>query len=356
MKPFFNRLAGAAAGVALLCAANVAVAGDISGAGATFPYPIYAKWAEAYKAATGIGLNYQSIGSGGGIAQIKAKTVDFGASDKPLSPGELDAAGLTQFPTVIGGVVPVVNVPGISAGQLQLNGKTLAEACLGNIKYWDDPAIKALNPGVNLPHMAIAIVHRSDGSGTNFIFTNYLSKKSPAWASQVGAATSVEWPAGIGAKGNEGIAGNVKQTNGALGYVEYAYAKQNSLTYVRMINHDGVAVAPTAAAFQAASAKTDWAHSASLLCGSDRPARRMTPGRSQAPPSSWSTSSPRMPDGSSRCSASSNGPMPMATIWPPASTMCRCPIPRCRPSPRAGTTISPHRQCPDANWRVPNSV
>jgi phosphate transport system substrate-binding protein len=264
MKPFFNRLAGAAAGVVLACAANAAVAADISGAGATFPYPIYAKWAEAYKAATGIGLNYQSIGSGGGIAQIKAKTVDFGASDKPLAPGELEAAGLTQFPTVIGGVVPVVNIPGIQPGQLVLDGKTLAAACLGTIQYWDDPAIKALNPGVNLPHQAIAIVHRSDGSGTNFIFTNYLSKKSPAWASQVGAATAVEWPAGIGAKGNEGIAGNVKQTSGALGYVEYAYAKQNSLTYVRMINHDGVAVSPTAAAFQAASAKTDWAHSASF--------------------------------------------------------------------------------------------
>ncbi len=264
MKPFFNRLAGAAAGVALICVASTAVAGDLSGAGATFPYPIYAKWAEAYKAATGIGLNYQSIGSGGGIAQIKAKTVDFGASDKPLSPGDLESAGLTQFPTVIGGVVPVVNVPGIKPGELVLDGKTLADACLGTVKYWDDPEIKKLNPTANLPHTAIAIVHRSDGSGTNFIFTDYLSKKSAAWASQVGAATSVEWPAGIGAKGNEGVAGNVKQTVGALGYVEYAYAKQNSLTYVRMINRDGVAVSPTAAAFQAASAKTDWAHSASF--------------------------------------------------------------------------------------------
>lgn len=264
MKPFINRLAGAAAGFALLCAANAASAADLSGAGATFPYPIYAKWAEAYKAKTGIGLNYQSIGSGGGIAQIKAKTVDFGASDKPLSPAELDAAGLTQFPTVIGGVVPVANIPGIKPGELVLDGATLANICLGKIKFWDDAAIKKLNPNANLPHMAIATVHRSDGSGTNFIFTNYLSKKSPAWASQVGAATSVEWPSGIGAKGNEGVAGNVKQTVGSLGYVEYAYAKQNSLTYIRMINHDGVAVSPTASAFQAASAKTDWAHSASF--------------------------------------------------------------------------------------------
>jgi phosphate transport system substrate-binding protein len=261
MKPIMQRVIGLAAGAAFACAATMAAAADLSGAGATFPYPIYAKWAEAYKAKTGIGLNYQSIGSGGGIAQIKAKTVDFGASDKPLSPGELEAAGLTQFPTVIGGVVPVVNLPGIKAGELQLDGATLAEMCLGTIKMWDDPAIKKLNPSAALPHLAILGVHRSDGSGTNFIFTNYLSKKSPAWASKVGAATSVDWPSGIGAKGNEGVAGNVKQTSGALGYVEYAYAKQNHLTYVRMINHDGIAVEPTAEAFQAASAKTDWAHS-----------------------------------------------------------------------------------------------
>jgi phosphate transport system substrate-binding protein len=261
MKPIMQRAIALAAGVAFACAATMAAASDLSGAGATFPYPIYAKWAEAYRAKTGIGLNYQSIGSGGGIAQIKARTVDFGASDKPLSPGELEAAGLTQFPTVIGGVVPVVNLAGIRPGELQLDGATLAAMCLGTVKMWDDPAIRKLNPSAALPHEAIAIVHRSDGSGTNFIFTNYLSKKSAAWATKVGAATSVDWPAGIGAKGNEGIAGNVKQTNGALGYVEYAYAKQNALTYVRMINHDGVAVSPTAAAFQAASAKTDWAHS-----------------------------------------------------------------------------------------------
>jgi phosphate transport system substrate-binding protein len=261
MKPFAHLIAAAAvAGFAVTAAS----ATDLTGAGATFPYPIYAKWAEAYKAKTGIGLNYQSIGSGGGIAQIKAKTVDFGASDKPLSPGELAAAGLTQFPTVIGGVVPVANVPGIKAGELVLDGGTLAQISLGNVKYWDDASVKKLNPSVNLPHLAIVGVHRSDGSGTNFIFTNYLSKKSPEWASKVGAATSVEWPSGIGAKGNEGVAGVVKQTSGALGYVEYAYAKQNSLAYVRMINHDGVAVSPTADAFQAASAKTDWAHSASF--------------------------------------------------------------------------------------------
>ncbi|HEY1631105.1 MAG TPA: phosphate ABC transporter substrate-binding protein PstS [Rhizomicrobium sp.] len=261
MKPIARLIAAAAvAGFAITSAS----AADLTGAGATFPYPIYAKWAEAYKAKTGIGLNYQAIGSGGGIAQIKAKTVDFGASDKPLSPGELAAAGLTQFPTVIGGVVPVLNVPGIKAGELVLDGATLAQISLGNVKYWDDGSIKKLNPGVNLPHLSIVGVHRSDGSGTNFIFTNYLSKKSPEWASKVGAATSVEWPSGVGAKGNEGIAGVVAQTSGALGYVEYAYAKQKQLAYVRMINHDGVAVSPTAEAFQAASAKTDWAHSASF--------------------------------------------------------------------------------------------
>jgi phosphate transport system substrate-binding protein len=240
MKPFVNRLVGLAVGAAVACMATGALAADITGAGATFPYPIYAKWAEAYK----------------------AKTVDFGASDKPLSPGELGAAGLTQFPTVIGGVVPVINIPGVKAGDMVLDGATLANISLGKITYWDDAAIKRLNPGLNLPHLAIAPVHRADGSGTNFIFTNYLSKMSPQWASQVGAATSVEWPSGVGAKGNEGVAGNVKQTTGAIGYVEYAYAKQNNIAYVRMINHDGVAVAPTAAAFQAASAKTDWAHSA----------------------------------------------------------------------------------------------
>lgn len=261
MKPIFRRLTGLSVGLVAGAFAVQAFAADMTGAGATFPYPIYAKWAEAYKAKTGIGLNYQSIGSGGGIAQIKAKTVDFGASDKPLSPGELDAAGLTQFPTVIGGVVPVVNIPGIKANELVLDGATLADLSLGKIKFWDDAAIKKLNPSLNLPHLAVVGVHRSDGSGTNFIFTNYLSKKSPQWASDVGAATSVEWPSGIGAKGNEGVAGNVKQTRGAIGYVEYAYAKQNGLTSVRMINREGVAVAPTASAFQAASAKADWARS-----------------------------------------------------------------------------------------------
>jgi phosphate transport system substrate-binding protein len=245
---------------ALLAAGSIAAAYalDISGAGATFPYPIYAKWADAYKKQTGNGLNYQSIGSGGGIKQIEAQTVTFGASDMPLKPQDLDKNGLVQFPTVMGGVVPVVNLEGVAAGDLLLDGATLAKIYLGDITAWDDPAIKKLNPGVKLPSEAIAIVHRSDGSGTTFIFTNYLSKASADWESKVGSSTSVEWPAGIGAKGNEGVANNVAQTKGAIGYVEYAYAKQNHLTYTKLVNKSGKAVAPTAEAFAAAAASADW--------------------------------------------------------------------------------------------------
>jgi len=231
---------------------------DISGAGATFPYPIYAKWADAYKKQTGTGLNYQSIGSGGGIKQIQAQTVTFGASDMPLPPKDLEKSGLVQFPTVMGGVVPVVNLDGVAPGTLVLDGPTLANIYLGNITSWDDPAIKKLNPDLKLPTQAIAIVHRSDGSGTTFIFTNYLSKVSADWQSKVGSSTSVEWPAGIGAKGNEGVANNVAQTKGAIGYVEYAYAKQNHLTYTKLINKSGKTVAPTAEAFSAAAANADW--------------------------------------------------------------------------------------------------
>lgn len=260
MKPVLKRLAGIALGVALAGVASAASAADITGAGSTFAYPIYAKWAEAYKKQTGIGLNYQSIGSGGGIAQITAKTVEFGASDMPLNAGKLEAAGFSQFPTCIGGVIPVVNLPGIKPGELVLDGPTIAQIYLGKITKWNDPAIKKLNPSVNLPSTAIAVVHRSDGSGTTYIWANYLAKVSPQWATQVGVATSVEWPTGIGGKGNEGVAGNVKQTVGGIGYVEYAYVKQNNLTFTRMINSAGATVTPTAAAFQAASAKADWVH------------------------------------------------------------------------------------------------
>jgi phosphate transport system substrate-binding protein len=231
---------------------------DISGAGATFPYPIYAKWADAYKKETGNGMNYQSIGSGGGIKQIQAKTVTFGASDMPLKPEDLKKAGLVQFPTVIGGDVPVVNLEGVKSGDLKLDGATLAKIFLGEIKSWDDAAIAKLNPDAKLPKQAIVVVHRSDGSGTTFIWTDYLSKVSADWKSKVGANTSVEWPAGIGAKGNEGVANNVANTKGAIGYVEYAYAKQNKMTSVSMINKAGKVVAPSAAAFQAAAANAEW--------------------------------------------------------------------------------------------------
>jgi phosphate transport system substrate-binding protein len=238
-----------------------AQAGDISGAGATFPYPIYAKWADAYKQKTGIGLNYQSIGSGGGIKQIKAKTVTFGASDMPLKPDDLEKSGLLQFPMIMGGVVPVVNLEGIKPGELTLDGPTLASIFMGEITSWDDAKIKALNPNVNLPSKAVAVVHRSDGSGTSFLFTDYLSKTSPEWKDKVGANSSVEWPVGLGAKGNEGVAGQTTQTDGAIGYVEYAYAKQNKMTYTKMVNSEGKVIEPKTAAFQAAAASVDWAKS-----------------------------------------------------------------------------------------------
>ena len=247
--------AAASLGMAAMAAA------DISGAGATFPYPIYAKWADAYKKLTGVGLNYQSIGSGGGIKQIKAKTVTFGASDMPLKPDDLQAAGLLQFPMVIGGVVPVVNVKGIQGGQLHLDGATVASIYLGDITQWDDPQIKRLNPKLALPSTAIAPVYRSDGSGTNFLFSDYLSKASPKFKSNIGANTSVQWPAGIGAKGNEGVANMTTQTDGAIGYVEYAYAKQNKMAYTLLTNKSGAVVAPNADSFQAAAANADWAHS-----------------------------------------------------------------------------------------------
>ena len=239
---------------ALALGISSAMAAEITGAGATFPYPIYAKWAEAYKAKTGIGLNYQSIGSGGGIKQITNRTVDFGASDAPLSTDQLRQANLLQFPTVMGGVVPVVNLPGITGGQLKLTGPVLADIFLGKVKKWNDPAITGLNKGVALPDQAITVVHRSDGSGTTFIFTNYLSKISPEWKEKVGNETSVSWPAGVGGKGNEGVASYVKQIKGAIGYVEYAYALQNKMAHTLMQNREGNFVAPTADTFKAAAA------------------------------------------------------------------------------------------------------
>jgi phosphate transport system substrate-binding protein len=262
MKLELTRFVAAAAlfSAAALAIPAAATAADISGAGATFPYPIYAKWADAYHKATGIGLNYQSIGSGGGIKQIKAETVTFGASDMPLKPEELAKAGLTQFPTVMGGVVPVVNLEGVKPGDLVLDGATLADIFQGKITTWNDPKIQSHNPSLALPDQAIAVVHRSDGSGTTFIFSTYLAQVGEDWKSTVGANSALEWPTGIGAKGNEGVAGNVAQTDGSIGYVEYAYAKQNDMTYAKLVNKDGKAVAPSAAAFQAASNAADWAN------------------------------------------------------------------------------------------------
>ncbi len=247
-----------AAAVIVASASSVVSAADISGAGATFPYPIYAKWADAYKQKTGTAMNYQSIGSGGGIKQITSKTVDFGASDMPLKGEQLEKDGLAQWPMVMGGVVPVINLQGIQPGQLKLDGETVGEIYLGNITKWNDPKIAQLNPGVSLPDKAIAPVYRSDGSGTTFLFTDYLSKVDPQFKQKVGSGTSVQFPSGIGAKGNEGVAAMAGRTDGAIGYVEYAYALQNKLNYAQMKNRDGKFVAPEIKSFQAAAAGADW--------------------------------------------------------------------------------------------------
>jgi phosphate transport system substrate-binding protein len=250
---------GALVAVSVAVSGVAAIAANLSGAGATFPAPVYAKWAEAYKAATGNALNYQAIGSGGGIKQIEANTVDFGASDKPLKPADLSANGLVQFPTVVGGVVPVMNLPGVRPGEVKLTGAILADIYRGIRKRWNDPVIAAYNPGVKLPNLPITVVHRSDGSGTTFLFTSYLSMKAAHWASGPGASDSVDWPVGIGGKGNDGVAAFVKQTVGSIGYVEYAYAKQNHMTYALMQNRAGKFIAPTAENFAAAAAGAKWA-------------------------------------------------------------------------------------------------
>jgi len=242
----------------LLVAPVRANAAEITGAGATFPYPVYAKWAEAYKASTGIGMNYQSIGSGAGIAQIKAKTVDFAASDMPLEAKDLAAAGLMQFPAIVGGVVPVMNLAGIKPGEIRLTGRVLADIFLGKIRKWNDKAIADLNPGVKLPADAIAVVHRSDGSGTTFIWTDYLSKVSAEWKNTVGSGTAVSWPEGVGGKGNEGVAAYVQRIKGSIGYVEYAYARRNGMAHALVQNRDGAYPEPENATFQAAAASADW--------------------------------------------------------------------------------------------------
>jgi phosphate transport system substrate-binding protein len=244
----------------MVAASTSAFAADITGAGSTFIFPILSKWADAYKKDSGNGVNYQSIGSGAGIKQVQAKTVTFGATDKPLKVDQLDKDGFAQWPMAMGGIVPVVNIDGVKAGEMVLDGDTLAKIYLGTITKWDDPAIKKLNPKLTLPSEAISVVHRADGSGTTFNFTDYLSKVNADWKSKIGSDTAVEWPVGVGAKGNEGVSGNVGQAKNTIGYVEYAYAKQNKLTYTAMVNKGGKTVEPTADAFQAAVANADWAN------------------------------------------------------------------------------------------------
>jgi phosphate transport system substrate-binding protein len=256
-----RQLWAVACALSVAVAATVAGAADITGAGATFPFPIYAKWAEAYKAKTGVGMNYQSIGSGGGIKQIQAKTVDFGASDAPLKPEELDKSGLMQFPAIIGGIVPVVNLDGVAPGAMKLTGPVLADIYLGKLKKWNEKPIADLNPTLKLADENITVVRRSDGSGTTFNFTDYLSKVSPEWKEKVGSATAVSWPEGVGGKGNEGVSSYVQRIKGAIGYVEYAYAKKNNMSYALVQNKDGQYPKPNNDTFQAAAAYADWKNS-----------------------------------------------------------------------------------------------
>jgi phosphate transport system substrate-binding protein len=244
----------------LVAASTSAFAADITGAGSTFIFPVLSKWADAYKKESGAGVNYQSIGSGAGIKQIQANTVTFGATDAPLKAEQLEKDGFAQWPMIMGAIVPVVNIDGIKPGDMVLDGDTLAKIYLGTITKWDDAAIKKLNPKLELPSAAISVVHRADGSGTTFNFTDYLSKVSADWKSKVGSGTAVEWPVGVGAKGNEGVSGNVGQAKNTIGYVEYAYAKQNKLTYTALVNKAGKTVQPAAEAFQAAASNADWAH------------------------------------------------------------------------------------------------
>jgi phosphate transport system substrate-binding protein len=243
---------------AAVFASSAALAANITGAGATFPYPVYAKWAEMYKKATGVGLNYQSVGSGAGIKQIKAGTVDFGASDMPLSADDLNTSGLFQFPAIVGGVVPVVNLQGIAPGQIKLTGPVLADIYLGKITKWNAPPIAALNPGVALPAQDITVVHRADSSGTSFLFTDYLSKTSPDWKAKVGSGTAVKWATGVGGKGNEGVAANVQRIRGAVGYVEWAYAKKNRMSHTQLKNREGAFLQPGEESFKAAAANAEW--------------------------------------------------------------------------------------------------
>ena len=276
-KTFRSMAATVLGAITLSFIGQALAASEITGAGATFPAPVYGKWAEAYQKATSVKMNYQSIGSGGGIKQITARTVDFGASDMPLKPADLDKDGLFQFPTVIGGVVPVVNVVGIKPGDLRLTGPLLADIYLGKVSKWNDKAIAELNPKLSLPAQDIAVVRRADGSGTTFIFTNYLSKVSAEWKQKVSEGTAVQWPVGLGGKGNEGVAAFVQRVAGSIGYVEYAYAKQNKLSYVFMQNAGGQFVAPDDSAFKAAAAGADWAKSAFAEILTNQPGKQSWP-------------------------------------------------------------------------------
>lgn len=260
MKLLTGMRALAFAGCAVAAMSASASAQQITGAGSTFVYPVLAKWSEAYSKLTNVRVNYQSIGSGGGIAQIKAGTVTFGASDMPLDTAQLHQAGLAQFPTVIGGIVPVVNLPGVKPGELHFTSALLADIYLGKVKKWNDPAVAALNAGVQLPDLAVTVVHRSDGSGTTFNWVDYLSKVSPEWKAKIGEGTSVGWPTGVGGKGNEGVAAYVERIKGSIGYVEYAYVLQNKMTYGLVQNQAGQFAMPNTASFQAAAASADWAH------------------------------------------------------------------------------------------------
>jgi phosphate transport system substrate-binding protein len=251
-------LASLVIGASAFAAMSAAVAADMTGAGATFPYPIYAKWAESYKKATGNGLNYQSVGSGAGIKQIKAKTVDFGASDMPLKAEDLDAEGLMQFPAIMGGVVPIINLEGVAPGQMKLTGQLVADIYLGKVTKWNDAAIAALNPGVKLPGDEITVVYRADGSGTSFLWTDYLSKVNPEFKTKIGSGTAVKWVVGVGGKGNEGVAANVQRIKGAIGYVEWAYAKKNKIAHTQLKNRDGNWVQPDDDNFKAAAANAEW--------------------------------------------------------------------------------------------------
>jgi len=258
MKLMRNTVAGIVAAPFSLTAMSAFAASNLTGAGGTFPAPVYAKWADAYQKATGNQVNYQGIGSSGGVKQIIAKTVDFGASDAPMKEEDLQKNGLFQFPTVIGGVVLAVNIPGIKSGQLTLDGATLGDIYLGKIKKWNDAAITKLNPGVKLPDTNIAVVRRADGSGTSFVFTSYLTKVSSEWKDKIGAGSTVNWPVGLGGKGNDGVAAFVQRLPGSIGYVEYAYAKQNNLAYTKLVDADGKSISPTEASFSAAAKGADW--------------------------------------------------------------------------------------------------